>query len=649
MAFSYIISLSLLCSVFAAPRIREPSNKSVFPQVSTHLLRGEKAQGSSQIQIQLAFIQSNIESAAESLLKVSDPTSPEYGRHWTASEVVEAFAPRAEYISSAIDWLRRSGISTTQLSGSNSRGHILIDLTVDDAERLFNTVCSQFNYGETGGSWIDCGPYSIPDSLTSSVDYVATIRRSIQPPSPRDLNQAKLRPMVPITQFPQAQEKLFDSADVNCNQYTAPLCLRELYNIPSSTSPHPDNSFGIYEIAWVTWLADDLDNFFSLFQPDLIGQRPVVESIDGGYMQTDYKISPFNLEPDLDFEYAMALASPQPVKNIQVGDEFLGGDLNDMLAAFDKYYCGAFNSSIDPTFPDPQSGGYNQTTDCGTLTPPQVLSISYSNPEVNFSPKYLQRQCLEFLKLGLMGVTVVVGSGDTGTASGVLPGTCIDPATGASNATTGRFSPQWPSACPWITSVGGTQRSVPSNISASTTATMNKRALTNETALYNDFGGGSILSSGGGFSNVFTVPPYQHVAVSRYQQLENAHLKTLEAEGYFTSGGRGFPDIAALASAYLTVIDSQLLTVYGTSASTPMFASMIAMINNERLNASKRVVGFINPALYSHPEVLNDVETGQNQGCGANPAFRTAQGWDPVTGLGSPDYERLKKMFMELP
>jgi tripeptidyl-peptidase I len=649
MAFSYIISLSLLCSVFAALRIREPSNKSVFPQVSTHLLRGEKAQGSSQIQIQLAFIQSNIESAAESLLKVSDPTSPEYGRHWTASEVVEAFAPRAEYISSAIDWLHRSGISTTQLSGSNSRGHILIDLTVDDAERLFNTVCSQFNYGETGGSWIDCGPYSIPDSLTSSVDYVATIRRSIQPPSPRDLNQAKLRPMVPITQFPQAQEKLFDSADVNCNQYTAPSCLRELYNIPSSTSPHPDNSFGIYEIAWVTWLADDLDNFFSLFQPDLIGQRPVVESIDGGYMQTDYKISPFNLEPDLDFEYAMALASPQPVKNIQVGDEFLGGDLNDMLAAFDKYYCGALNSSIDPTFPDPQSGGYNQTTDCGTLTPPQVLSISYSNPEVNFSPKYLQRQCLEFLKLGLMGVTVVVGSGDTGTASGVLPGTCIDPATGASNATTGRFSPQWPSACPWITSVGGTQRSVPSNISASTTATMNKRALTNETALYNDFGGGSILSSGGGFSNVFTVPPYQHVAVSRYQQLENAHLKTLEAEGYFTSGGRGFPDIAALASAYLTVIDSQLLTVYGTSASTPMFASMIAMINNERLSASKRVLGFINPALYSHPEVLNDVETGQNQGCGANPAFRTAQGWDPVTGLGSPDYERLKKMFMELP
>lgn len=84
----------------------------------------------------------------------------------------------------------------------------------------------------------------------------------------------------------------------------------------------------------------------------------------------------------------MALARPQPVRNLQVGDEFLGGDLNDRLVAFDRYYCRALNSLIDPKFPDSLLGGYSQTTDCGTLALPQVLFISYSNPEVNYSPKY---------------------------------------------------------------------------------------------------------------------------------------------------------------------------------------------------------------------------------------------------------------------
>jgi len=88
-------------------------------------------------------------------------------------------------------------------------------------------------------------------------------------------------------------------------------------------------------------------------------------------MQTDYKMSPFNLEPNLDFQYAMALIAPQPVQNIQVSDKFQIGTLNHMLAAFDKYYCHSLDPSVDTMFPGPNPGGYNKTTDCGTLVPPQ--------------------------------------------------------------------------------------------------------------------------------------------------------------------------------------------------------------------------------------------------------------------------------------
>jgi tripeptidyl-peptidase-1 len=411
-------------------------------------------------------------------------------------------------------------------------------------------------------------------------------------------------------------------------------------------------------------LEEDLDLFFNTFQPTLAGRRPTVVPIDGGYLQTDFKISPFNLEADLDFEYAMALTEPLDITNIQVGDKFRLGNINNMLAAFDSYYCGTIDPSIDPLFPDPLPGGYNQSAECGTVIPPKVLSISYGDPESEFPPEYLRRQCLEFLKLGLMGVTVTVGSGDDGSQSGSHDA-CIDPATGVSNASTGIFSPLWPASCPWVTSVGGTQRiTQPSSLStrsviaqeadlskanafvAKFSSTINTNNNTVETAL-NTTLGSRIINSGGGFSNVFSTPYYQDKAVAEYRVNEKENLELVNH--VHNQHGRGFPDVSALAAAYLTAVDGQIKTVYGTSASAPVFASVIAIINNERLHAGKRPVGFINPTLYAHPEIFTDITTGSNQGCGFTPAFRAAKGWDPVTGLGTPQYHRMLELFLSLP
>ncbi len=71
----------------------------------------------------------------------------------------------------------------------------------------------------------------------------------------------------------------------------------------------------------------------------------------------------------------------------------------------------------------------------------------------------------------------------------------------------------------------------------------------------------------------------------------------------------------------------------GTSASARIFASLINRINELRLNARKKTVGFINSALCSHPEILNDITNGTNPGCGTA-GFPAAPGWDPGTGLG---------------
>lgn len=185
----------------------------------------------------------------------------------------------------------------------------------------------------------------------------------------------------------------------------------------------------------------------------------------------------------------------------------------------------------------------------------------------------------------------------------------------------------FPGTCPWITSVGGT--GLPAN------ASIHAR----EVASYN-------FASGGGFSNHFPLPSYQASAVKSYYA---RHDPGYNASVYNnTRAVRGYPDVALAAQDYITGVDGELYAFSGTSASSPALGAMIALVNGERLKVGKKSVGFINPVLYAHPEVFNDVVEGDNPGCGTK-GFSAVPGWDPVTGLGTPDYERLKKVFLALP
>ena len=111
------------------------------------------------------------------------------------------------------------------------------------------------------------------------------------------------------------------------------------------------------------------------------------------------------------------------------------------------------------------------------------------------------------------------------------------------------------------------------------------------------------------------------------------------------------PDVSALGWNYVTAYGGEFQTLYGTSASTVVIASMISRVNNARLLAGKRPVGWLNKVLYDHPEIFNDIKKGggKNSGCGVLDAFVTEDGWDPVTGLGSLHFEKLLALYMSLP
>ncbi|KAJ7442587.1 subtilisin-like protein [Mycena galericulata] len=210
---------------------------------------------------------------------------------------------------------------------------------------------------------------------------------------------------------------------------------------------------------------------------------------------------------------------------------------------------------------------------------PTVMTTSYEDTETAFGLSLATKMCNNYMALGSRGMSIMFSTGDAGVRGN--EGICTD----------NTFTPLFPASCPFVTAVGSTIGFGPEI---------------------------AVNFTGGGFSNFFTSPSYQTTQVASF-------LETLPTgfEGIFNSTGRGYPDVA----------------VQGTSLSTPTFAGMIALINDQLIAAGKPVLGFLNPFLYSNPAVFTDITIGYNQGgfCPVTSvAFNATAGWDPLTGSGTP-------------
>ena len=159
--------------------------------------------------------------------------------------------------------------------------------------------------------------------------------------------------------------------------------------------------------------------------------------------------------------------------------------------------------------------------------------------------------------------------------------------------------------------------------------------------------GGAASYSSGGMSNVFQRASWQDKAVSGYIKALNGKHK-----GFYNASGRAQPDISLLGDNYLTLTGGNPSTHDGTSASAPVFAAMIALVNDMRLRAKRPALGFLNPLLYSAKasSVFRDVKDGsETTGCADGDFFETGwealAGWDAATGLGEPDFTKLAALL----
>ncbi|KAG9890573.1 aorsin, partial [Aureobasidium melanogenum] len=550
------------------------------------------------------------------------------------------------------DWLVRNGISDRRITHSDNKAWFAFDATTQEVEDLLHTQYHEFEHSSTGNYVAACDEYHVPKHIQKHIDFIspgvkgANLRKRGSKKAKRTLRKSPARKQAPF--MPKNISSLS-----TCDQVVTPACIQALYQI-TPNDPYAkvslNNSLGIFEEGDY-YAQQDLNRFFGNFTPYIPnGTHPIPNFIDGAKAPVSLQLA--GGESDLDFQLAYPLVYPQTTTLYQTDDIYyaFGNDpnatglFNTFFDAIDGSYCtySAYGETgddpvLDPKYPNTAaSNGYKGSLQCGVYKPTNVISISYGEQEQDLPAYYQERQCNELLKLGLQGVSVIVASGDTG-VGGIRGDGSVNGCLG-SNATV--FSPTYPNSCPWLTNVGGTK------IYPGQTVYEPESAVNDPESGY---------SSGGGFSNLFDIPDYQASAIKTYFEEHEPPYKYYTNGQYNSSGGgvynrngRGIPDVAANGDNFGIFNAGKFILEGGTSGSAPIFASIINRIVEERIGAGKGPLGFVNPTLYEHPEVLNDIVNGTNPGCGTQ-GFSAVKGWDPVTGLGTPSYPKMLSLFMGLP
>jgi kumamolisin len=222
---------------------------------------------------------------------------------------------------------------------------------------------------------------------------------------------------------------------------------------------------------------------------------------------------------------------------------------------------------------------------------PSVISISWGAPEAQWTKQAMTQFDQAFQAAAVLGVTVCAASGDSGSTDGIGDGLAHVDFTASS---------------PHVLACGGTHLEA-SNGSISSEVVWNA-------------GGGA---TGGGVSDVFPLPAWQSAA-------------KVPPSAHGGRPGRGVPDVAGdadPATGYQVRVDGQDAVFGGTSAVAPLWAALVARINQQL----GKPIGFLNPAVYSAAgqSALNDITKGTNG------AYTATKGWDACTGFGSPDGAKL--------
>lgn len=537
----------------------------------------------------------------EAAAQIADPGNQRYRKHLSGSELQILLTPHPSDTTTVSQWLQGAGLSLGDIS---QRGHIIdARMKVRQAEQLLQTKYNVYTDG-----WIDIirseNSYRLPQDIRDMVDFVSPTNTFPEPSRHEEHDMTAVKRSVHSPR---------QSHSCGADDVSSPACIRQVYNITYSPEPNR-TTFAVYATEAAMYNAADVQAFLDAYNEPAAEARASYQVIGNGDAANGEPGGEGAFETALTTQTLLGLAWPA-----QGTFYNLGGVFGPMRNSFNSQNLATFET-YDPFVTFLQDMIHNETV-------PSVVSFSQSWAEDQVSPDYARSICTMLQAIGARGVTLIFSSGNNG-AQGNQP----------DQPHRKIFEPKFPASCPYVTSAGGT-----TNLAEETAAT--------QSTVEGVINKASLIASGGGFSNLFPTPDYQNASVASY--ISSYIPSTYSSQAGFNSSGRGIPDISAFSTSFPIVINNSTVAVGGTSAAAPVWAAIIALLNDYEISKGRPTLGFVNPWLYSLPEgTLKDITTGGNnsgqcppQGNGTSVCqalgYQVTSGWDPVTGLGSPMFSRL--------
>jgi subtilase family serine protease len=590
--------------------------------VTFHIALKQNEEGLSKVREHLLYHSSNIE-------------SPLYGNYLSKEEINKMVSPSKDTVHTVSKWLRDNKLHNCEYMNDAFKCVETTDKVNSAFKVNMNIYHNKFTNQRKLRSDVS---YQLPSHLKNHIDFIDGLsnKLSVHEHLKRTSNKISVQGRLnkDVDNKISVQERL--NKDVDNSGFSREVMLR-LYDVPLTLS---DPQVSVGAIAYV-----DKSNGFS--------------------------------NKDLLLSQAGNNVLPNPIsKEHLVG---LNSDNPDGESELDvqTIYWGAPNATL--WYENFEGWMYGWAVDFfNRQNVPDVVSISYGFSEKDqcyliacentTSRDYVTRTNNEFMKLAARGITLVVASGDAG-APGRTNELCW-----SKHGQHGwnHMNADFPGGSPWVVSVGSTYLVKSENNFKYTSAVCNNYTDFNincsngnvERAIfYNKTG----WTTGGGFTLWDDMPSWQTNNVKKYFSTATE----LPDNKYYNSNGRAYPDVSVVGHLCTIVSrdgsgEGEWDYADGTSCSAPVFAGLVTQLNYFQLKRGKSKLGYLNPLLYKMYNddlmTFNDITEGNNRCtevdccidkddglcCTKDFGFLATEGWDPVSGLGSPNIRRIMKYLMNM-
>jgi subtilase family serine protease len=546
---------------------------------------GNKNKNTNQdVELVIALKQKNIDKLESLVLDISNPKSKNYGKYLTQDQVRDFVSLPKSQVAKVYFWLNINGVHKVTNYGD------ALKITADHQtiNKLLKTKTFKVPRSKRV---VSVDQYTIPHYLQDTVQFIGGIYN-------KDYQKAKNKKKVNVKK----------SADVD-SRYIGREVLCRLYNFDCNYAIKNNISVGAVEYQGNSGFT----------QTDVRDSQ----KNNGQHMKNISHIVGANFGISTESELDVQMIS-QSANNNQ---EWYW-DVDGWLYEFAVDY---FNAKESPNVTS-HSWGWAEDKQCDIISCGNMTS-----------KQYVQRVNNEYLKIVALGKTICVASGDAG-APGRTSEMC--------SVNRPPTNPVFPGSSPWVVSVGATYVVSSANKVNWTTPLCQKQGcatgLTEREINFEATG----WTAGGGFSNYSFRPFWQNEAVNKYFDTG------VPLPHNFSVYGRAYPDVTVTGHNCPTWEDGSVSGVDGTSCSSPTFAGLVGLLNDYQMSQGKPLVGLATPLFYlmysSDPSTFNDIMSGNNwcteanccpvrEDGGSNYGFVGSCGYDPVTGLGTPNIEQMKR------